>query len=298
MERLFCLHCWRYSPWVFNFGAHEKFKMKYCSKNRSSIFVTEKAAFQVKKQKSLYNNASSSFQFWNCWRCASTSQFLFLFLFLIYVLFVFPPDRPATSEDLPKRKALRQFVSFQETNTCFGSKGSISISVLNQFSKLSIVFPAATRPTSEGLPHSKSSSPENKRFPFPEIGNIVFHWLLLEQQSFWSVNESLSRRRNLANGVQNYVKLNEPRLVVLVLVTKSEPEPWSQRQENVLKEELVSHSHLVCHKTEPGAKESRPRKVWLSSTNSVWVKWESQQNHIIKMWIVAKFDFQDFEKPI
>ena len=79
---------------------------------------------------------------------------------------LFSPDRSATSEGLPKRKALRQFFSFQETNTCFGSKGSISISVLNQFFKLSIVFPAAARPTSEGLPHSKSSFLKTNGFLF------------------------------------------------------------------------------------------------------------------------------------
>ena len=85
-----------------------------------------------------------------------------------------PPDRPATSEGLPKRKALRQFVSFQETNTCFGSKGSISISVLNQFFKLSIVFPAAARPTSEGLPHSKSSFLKTNGFLFRKKETLFF----------------------------------------------------------------------------------------------------------------------------
>ena len=90
-----------------------------------------------------------------------------VFLPLCHLRFVCPPpDRPTTSEGLPKRKALRQFVSFQETNTCFGSKGSISISVLNQFFKLSIVFPAAARPTSEGLPHSKSSFLKTNGFLF------------------------------------------------------------------------------------------------------------------------------------
>ena len=111
VRKILLLQC---KPWVFIFGAHEKFKMKCCSKNRSCIFVTEKVAFQEKKTKKLCNNASSSFQFRNCWRCESTSQILFFVSnsHLRFVWFFLTPSPPPPK--VFQRKALNNLSVFKK----------------------------------------------------------------------------------------------------------------------------------------------------------------------------------------